>query len=84
MPMGWRGSPPLPVAGLLYALGIFTVNESVTLPLVDPTMARRMPKILFALSHVVYGMTLGALASQVGPRVETSFAPASFERSDRA
>jgi len=82
--LGWRGSPPLPVAGILYALGIFAANESVTLPLVNPTMARRMPALLFALGHVAYGMTLGALARQVGPPVETPFAPATFEFSERA
>lgn len=68
--LGWNGSPRLPVAGVLYALGRFAFNESVTLPLVDPMMARRMPKALFALSHVAYGMTLGMLVSQVGPRLE--------------
>ncbi|MGH2461505.1 MAG: hypothetical protein ACRDIY_21830 [Chloroflexota bacterium] len=82
--LGWRGTPPLPVAGLLYALGLFAVNESVTLPAVDPTMARRMPRLLFALSHLAYGMTLGVLTSQIGPTVATALAPRSGERIGRA
>jgi hypothetical protein len=54
----FRGALPAPVVAVVYALGLWAFNESVTLPLVDPLMQRRMPKGIFAVSHVFYGLTL--------------------------
>lgn len=57
----FRGALPTPVVAVLYALGLWAFNEEVTLPIVDPLMEARMPKEIFALSHLFYGLTLGEL-----------------------
>lgn len=63
----FRRALPAPVIGVLYALGLWTFNEAVTLPIVDPLMEQRMPKGIFALSHVVYGLVLGVMFDYFRP-----------------
>lgn len=63
----FRRALPAPVVGVLYALGLWAFNESVTLPVVDPLMEQRMPRGIFALSHVFYGFVLGAMFDYFRP-----------------
>lgn len=59
--LGWHGVFLLIVAGIVYALAVFAVNWSISLPLVDPVMRKGMDGMVFAMTHVVYGLVLGGL-----------------------
>jgi hypothetical protein len=51
------------VAGIVYALIVWAVNQYATLPVVDKVMAERMPPMAFAVTHVFYGAVLGWLVA---------------------
>ena len=51
------------IVGALYALVIFFVMWFAVLPIIDPVMLNLNP-VVFALSHMVWGMVLGIMASR--------------------
>ncbi|HET8632428.1 MAG TPA: hypothetical protein VFL91_33800 [Thermomicrobiales bacterium] len=59
--LGWTALWVLIVAGIVWALFLYVVNEYGTLPLIDKVMAERMPPLAFMMSHVAYGAVLGVL-----------------------
>jgi hypothetical protein len=61
--LGWAGLWALIVAGIVYALIVWAVNQYATLPVVDKVMAERMPPMAFAVTHVFYGAVLGWLVA---------------------
>jgi hypothetical protein len=61
--LGWAGLWTLIVAGIVYALIVWVVNQYAILPVVDKVMAERMPPMAFAVTHVVYGAVLGWLVA---------------------
>lgn len=71
----FRGALPTRALAVLYAFGLWAFNEAVTLPIVDPLMEARMPKAIFALSHVFYGLTLGELFRYFQPRTVDNALP---------
>lgn len=61
--LGWGSVGALIVAGIVWAVLLFLVNQYVTLRIVDKVMAERMPPLAFLASHVVYGVVLGWLVA---------------------
>lgn len=59
--LGWTALWVLIVAGIVWALLVWAINQFVTLPIVDKLMAERMPPMPFAMTHIVYGVVLGVL-----------------------
>src|SRR6516225_40796 len=66
MVFGWlaaprlRGSAALVVGGTVYGLIVFVATWFIVLPLIDPVMLQ-LDATLFAISHVVWGATLGGV-----------------------
>lgn len=58
---GWTGVGTLIVAGIIWAIILFILNEFLTLRIIDPVMAQRMPMMAFLASHIGYGIVLGWL-----------------------
>lgn len=58
---GWTSLGTLIVAGIIWAIILFLVNQYITLRIVDPVMAARMPPPAFLASHIGYGVVLGWL-----------------------
>lgn len=58
---GWTSLGTLIVAGIIWAIILFLVNQYITLRVVDPIMAQRMPPMAFLASHIGYGIVLGWL-----------------------
>ena len=52
------------LAGLVYSLVIWAINHLALLWLLDPAAAHGFPLWLFALSHAVYGLVLGAFVAR--------------------
>ena len=59
VPRGWRGRVPGWLAGLVYGLALFAV-ALVLLPAVASPL-QEIPRLHFAVAHVIYGLTLGFL-----------------------
>ncbi len=59
VPRGWRGRVPGWLAGLVYGLALFAV-ALVLLPAVASPL-QEIPRIHFAVAHVIYGLALGFL-----------------------
>jgi len=53
------GSALVIVAAVFLTMLVWVLNQYVTLPVLDPVMARRFPHWLFALGHAVYGASVG-------------------------
>ena len=59
VPRGWRGRVPGWLAGLVYGLALFAV-ALVLLPAVASPL-QEIPRLHFAVAHVIYGLTFGFL-----------------------
>ena len=59
VPRGWQGRVPGWLAGLVYGLALFAV-ALVLLPAVASPL-QEIPRLHFAVAHVIYGLTLGFL-----------------------
>jgi hypothetical protein len=55
-----RGWVALVVGGIVFGLLVFAATWFIALPLVDPVMLQ-LDATLFAISHIVWGATLGGL-----------------------
>ena len=53
------GTALLIVEAVFLAMLVWILNQYVTLPVLDPVMARRFPHWLFAFGHAVYGGSVG-------------------------
>ena len=59
VPRGWRGRVPGWLAGLVYGLALFAVALALLPAVASPL--QEIPRLHFAVAHVIYGLTLGFL-----------------------
>jgi len=65
---GLRIGVPAWLVGLVYGLLLLLVAKAVVLPSAGSALAK-IPMLHFAVSHVIYGATLGLLSERIGARV---------------